>query len=145
MIAQDTIQQLIAAARQASKHAYAPYSHFPVGAAVLAASGKVYSGCNVENASFGLTVCGERVATWSALAAGEHEIIAVAVVTPNAATPCGACRQVLAEFAPGGNVDDVTVILAGSKKKGDGAQDYDILRLSDLLPRAFLPRHLSET
>jgi cytidine deaminase len=138
MIPQTKIDELVAAARRASEQAYARYSHYPVGAAVLTASGKVYVGCNVENASFGLTVCAERVAAWSAVAAGERQIVAVAVVTPNAATPCGACRQVLAEFAPAGGIEEMLVIVAGA-----GATQT--LHLSDLLPRAFLPRDLSTT
>ena len=77
-----------------------PYSRFAVGAAALAASGKVYTGVNIENASYGLTVCAERVAIWKAVSEGEREIKAVAVVTSNSVTPCGACRQVMAEFAP---------------------------------------------
>ena len=136
MIPQTKIDDLVSAARRAAKQAYVPYSHYPVGAVVLTASGKVFAGCNVENASYGLTVCAERVATWSAAAAGERQIVAVAVVTPNAATPCGACRQVLAEFAPAGGIEDMLVIIAGV-----GAPQ--ILHLSDLLPHAFLPRHLS--
>jgi cytidine deaminase len=79
--------------------AYAPYSRYPVGAAVLGKSGQVYSGCNVENVSFGLSICAERTAIFAAVSAGETELAALAVVTSNGGTPCGACRQVFLEFA----------------------------------------------
>ena len=98
--------ELIAAAREALKHAYAPYSKFQVGAAILTADGKTFTGCNVENASYGLTVCAERNAIFAAVAAsnvqpqGKIKLVAVAIATvPTvAAAPCGACRQVIAEF-----------------------------------------------
>ena len=105
------INALIAAARAARDHAYAPYSHFFVGAAVLARDGRVFAGCNVENASYGLTICAERAAVCAAVAAGVRALRAVAIVTdlPEPARPCGACRQVLAEFGPA-----MAVILVGS-------------------------------
>jgi cytidine deaminase len=90
--------QLIEAALAARSHAHAPYSHFHVGAAVLSASGRVFSGCNVENASYGLTLCAERVALACAVAAGERDFVALAVTTPGGGSPCGACRQFAAEF-----------------------------------------------
>jgi len=92
---------LIEQARAARSRAYAPYSHFSVGAALRVKSGRVFCGCNVENLSFGLTICAERVAVCAAIAAGETEFEAIAVVSDsvNPVTPCGACRQVLAEFA----------------------------------------------
>lgn len=93
-------QQLIEAAQRAAKNAHAPYSHFYVGAAILTASGEIFGGCNVENASYGLTICAERAAVCTAVAAGHREIVAVAVVTRGAHAPCGACRQVLSEFGP---------------------------------------------
>lgn len=95
-------QSLLELAQQARKNAYAPHSDFPVGAAVLARSGKTYAGCNVENASFGLSICAERVAIFNAVCAGEREIVEMALVTAakNPSRPCGACRQVLFEFGP---------------------------------------------
>jgi cytidine deaminase len=121
---------LVEAARGARKHAHAPYSRFPVGAAVLDERGRVHVGCNVENASYGLTICAERSAVAAAVAAGARAIRAVAVVTAArpAASPCGACRQVLAEFG----ADDVPVLLAGPR--GAVAQT---LAIGDLLPAAF--------
>lgn len=93
-------ERLIEAAQHAAKNAHAPYSRFHVGAAVLTASGEIFGGCNVENASYGLTICAERAGICSAVAAGQKEIVAVAVVTRGAHAPCGACRQVLSEFGP---------------------------------------------
>jgi cytidine deaminase len=135
MIPQDARDKLVALARQARQHAHAPYSRYPVGAAVLTASGHMYAGCNVENASYALTVCAERVAVCTAVVAGEQEIVAVAVVTSNGAAPCGACRQVLAEFLPAQGERDILVIV----DKGDA---QTMLRLSQLLPHTFLPRDL---
>ena len=94
------LKALTNGALAARKHAYAPYSHFAVGAAVLTPSGDVFAGCNVENASYGLTMCAERAAVCAAVAAGHKQIAAVAVATSGRHAPCGACRQVLAEFGP---------------------------------------------
>ncbi|MBI4712219.1 MAG: cytidine deaminase [Planctomycetes bacterium] len=95
-------QLLIKAARESLKHAYAPYSRFRVGAAVLTEKGKIFQGCNIENASYGLTVCAERVAIFNAIASGERHFKVMAITTSgkSPAYPCGACLQVLAEFAP---------------------------------------------
>ena len=101
MIDQAIQQQLIDAARHARTNAYAPYSQFQVGAAVLDERGQITAGANVENASSGLTLCAERVAAAAAVAHGARRLTAVAVVSPGGVTPCGACRQVLAEFGEG--------------------------------------------
>ena len=95
--------ELLEQARAARLQAYAPFSSFPVGAALLTRSGRLFAGCNIENISFGLTICAERVAVFSAVAAGEREFEAMAIVAESNSplVPCGACRQVLAEFAPG--------------------------------------------
>ena len=119
-------EDLIAKATEAREKAYAPYSHFAVGAALLAKSGRVYTGCNVENASYGLSVCAERVAVFKAVSEGERDFEALAVVTENGVTPCGACRQVLLEFG-----DDIQVIVA------DEAGEYRVFGLQELLPEAF--------
>jgi len=124
-------ENLIAKAMEARKKAYAPYSHFAVGAALLARSGRIYTGCNVENASYGLSVCAERVAVFKAVSEGERNFEAMAVVTENGVTPCGACRQVLMEFG-----DDIQVIVA------DEAGVYRVFVLPELLPEAFTPEHL---
>ncbi|MSP13359.1 MAG: cytidine deaminase [Chloroflexi bacterium] len=117
------------AARAVREHAYAPFSQFPVGAALLAESGKIYLGCNIENSSFGLTICAERVAIFNAVAAGEREIKAIAVVSRGGVTPCGACRQVLAEFthAP----EHVVVLVEDLEGK------VQCFTMAQLLPYAF--------
>ncbi len=124
---------LVAAAVAARGRAYAPYSGFSVGAALLARDGRVFTGCNVENASYGLTVCAERVALFKAVSEGAREFVALAVACGDApCSPCGACRQVLYEFAP-----DLTVILA----EGEGRR-WEKTTLSHLLPRGFGPADL---
>jgi cytidine deaminase len=127
-----TAEQLLVAAREAATRAYAPYSEFPVGAALLTDDGTMITGCNVENASYGLTVCAERVAVFCAAAAGHRTFRAIAVTAPRlaAVTPCGACRQVLNEFKPGDR--DLIVIL-------DGVAGPEQVPLDELLPRAFGP------
>jgi len=122
-------EALLSAAASAAKHAYSPYSQFCVGAAVETASGRVFSGCNVENASYGLTMCAERVAIFNAISQGDSKVVAVAISSEGAAYPCGACRQVLSEFGP-----EMQVILGDS----DG-QFSERLSLKDLLPKAFGP------
>jgi cytidine deaminase len=91
-------KDLIESAIQAREWAYAPYSHYAVGAALLTASGKVYEGVNIENAAFPTTMCAERVAIYKAVSEGEREFTAIAIATENGGSPCGSCRQVLAEF-----------------------------------------------
>ncbi len=121
--------EMINLAERASKNAYAPYSKFKVGACVLTDSGKVYTGCNFENSSFGMTICAERNAVGSAVADGERKIKAVAIFSPNMknCTPCGACRQVLSEFK---SDDGLDVIVQGE----DGVKVYPIEKL---LPETF--------
>jgi cytidine deaminase len=121
-------EQLIEAARRARTHAYAPYSKFSVGAAVLTASGEIVRGCNVENASYGLTTCAERTAIFTAVAAGHTAFVGLAVATPGAHPPCGACRQVLAEFC-----DDLPVLLVDA----EGLLPVRTTRLAELLPHRF--------
>ncbi len=117
---------LLDAAAQARQRAYAPYSRFQVGAALRAGSGRIYAGANVENASSGLTVCAERVAVWKAASEGERRIEALALITEPGATPCGACRQVLAEFEA-----DLPILVA------DTAGRAWLTTLKALLPDAF--------
>jgi len=124
-------QELIALATEARRKAYAPYSHYLVGAALLTASGKVYTGANVENASYGLAICAERTAAVKAVSDGEREFVAIAVVTENGGSPCGACRQVLNEFGPA-----MRVLIANV------AGEYEALALSELLPASFGPAQL---
>src|SRR5688500_8879206 len=127
------IRRLEKTARLAAASSYSPYSEFRVGAAVLMTSGNVFSGCNVENASFGLCNCAERTAIFTAVAGGEREIIAVAIDTPTPlpTAPCGACRQVINEFG-----SDAIVISVC-----DSAQRLE-LPLAKLLPAAFGPKNL---
>lgn len=123
---------LIEAAIQARRLAYAPYSKYPVGAALLTASGKIYSGVNIENAAYPVTICAERVAVFKAVSEGEKQFKAIAVVTENGGTPCGSCRQVIAEFGLG------THILVANARG-------ELLRegtAADFLPGAFRPEDL---
>jgi cytidine deaminase len=106
--------ELIQAALDAQQRAFCPYSNFPVGAALRTASGRVFQGVNVENASFGLTICAERVAASAAVAAGEKEFTEIVVVSRTGVSPCGACRQFLAEFNP-----DLPIVMIDSLKPGD--------------------------
>jgi cytidine deaminase len=98
-LSQEERAQLVEAARQAREWAYAPYSHYKVGAALLTASGKLYDGVNIENAAYSATICAERVAVVKAVSAGERQFTAIAVVTEKGGMPCGSCRQVLSEFS----------------------------------------------
>lgn len=121
-------EELLQRAKEARNLAYAPYSSFAVGAAVLASSGKIYTGCNIENASYGMTICAERVAIFSAIAAGERKFLALAVVcdTEEFCRPCGACRQVMEEFS-------VPRILMWRVKD----EEMDVKCLEELLPLTF--------
>jgi cytidine deaminase len=124
----DEQQNLIAAACEARYRAYAPYSNFQVGAALLTQDGRTFTGCNVENASYGLTICAERVAVGNAIAAGSKEFAALAIATGGGYTPCGACRQVLAEFC-----DGLQILLIDS----DQRNSVQTTSLTDLLPNRF--------
>ena len=127
------LDKLIAQAKQACRNAYCPYSHFPVGAAILTSSGRVFTGCNVENASFGLTICAERNAVFQMVSLGVEPIVAIVIYTPTieATAPCGACRQVLNEFCQDARVISVC----------DGNHRIDT-SLALLLPDSFGPRSL---
>ena len=129
---EDVIPVLLEVAANARKMSHSPYSHYKVGAALLAGSGNVYGGCNVENASYGLTICGERTAYVKAVSEGESDFLAIAVVTDNGGSPCGACRQFMAEFGL-----ETIVILAD--KKGN----YNLTTVGGLLPDAFTPDKLT--
>ncbi len=126
-------ERLIARAVEAQRRAYAPYSHYPVGAALLTRAGSVYTGVNVENAVFPLATCAERTAVVRAVAEGDTDFVALAVVTRDGGSPCGSCRQVLREF----NAGDLRVFIATP----DGR--YRERRLADLLPDSFGPQNLA--
>ena len=118
---------LVRIASQVRKWAYTPYSNYQVGAAVLTDSGRIYDGVNIENAAFPVTICAERNAIFKAVSNGERKFQAIAVVTKDGGTPCGSCRQVMAEFSP-----EMLVIMADDKGKITAEK-----KLSDLLPGAF--------
>jgi cytidine deaminase len=122
---------LIQAAIQAAENAYAPYSHYRVGAALLTESGKVYQGCNVENAAYGSSICAERTAILKAVSEGERQFKALAVATQNGGAPCGSCRQVMREFAA-----DMPVIIT------DFEGHTRLTSLQQLLPDSFGPENL---
>ena len=128
----ETYLVLIQAALQMRQRAYAPYSHYAVGAALLTASGRVFMGCNVENAAYPSSMCAERVAVYKAVSEGEKQFTAIVVATENGGTPCGGCRQVLAEFG----LDTVVLIV-----DGEGAVRQETT-VRDLLPGAFGPADL---
>lgn len=125
--------ELISRARQACGQAYVPYSHYPVGAAAYFSSGKIYTGCNVENASYGMTICAERNAIFQAIAKGERQLESIAIYVSRGVfpSPCGACRQVMREFAL-----DCSVILINEQG------ETKVTTLSQLLPDSFGPEHL---
>ena len=133
-MSEQSLAQLIETAKTARLQSIAPFSNFLVGAAVKTSAGKVYTGCNVESASYGLTVCAERVAIWKALSEGERQFSELAVVadTETLTPPCGTCRQIIHEFC-----EDATIVLANLRG------ETEICRIDDLLPRAFDARFLS--
>jgi cytidine deaminase len=125
-------EELVSAALQARTRAYAPYSHYQVGAALLLGDGSVVLGCNVENAAYPSTICAERVAMTSAVAQGRRDFVAIAVVTANGGSPCGGCRQVMAELGP-----QMVVYI------GDADGRYRTTTVRELLPDYFGPEHLT--
>lgn len=135
------IQELISAAMAQLERAYAPYSHFKVGAALLTGEGRIYTGCNIENAAYTPTNCGERTAFFKAVSEGERSFRAICIVggmdgVPTDYTaPCGVCRQVMMEFC---SPEEFEIILAR------GARDYQVYKLKDLLPRGFGPGNLEK-
>ena len=132
---EESLQSLIETATNARLQSVAPFSNFLVGAAVRTENGKVYTGCNVESASYGLTVCAERVAIWKALSEGERQFTELAVVadTESLTPPCGTCRQIIWEFAK-----HATIVLANLRGQ------RETVSIKDLLPRAFDARYLKE-
>jgi len=125
-------QRLVDLANTVRQHAYVPYSNYRVGAAVLTKSGRVFTGVNVENASYPETMCAERVAVLRAVSEGERDLEMISVVTDNGGSPCGGCRQVLVEFG----LDTIVLIANGEGKI------LKEMTVKDLLPEAFLPEHL---
>lgn len=125
-------QSIIDLANAARRHAYVPYSKYPVGAALRTKSGRLYTGVNIENAAYPHTMCAERVAIFKAVSEGETEFEVISVVTNNGGSPCGGCRQVLAEFGL-----DTIVLIAD----GEGKLQKE-LTVAELLPEAFTPAHL---
>ena len=131
-ITKEEQQSLIDLANEARRRAYAPYSKYPVGAALRTKSGRLYTGVNIENAAYPHTMCAERVAIFKAVSEGETEFEVIAVVTNNGGSPCGGCRQVLAEFG----LDTLVLIADG------GGRLQKSVTVADLLPEAFTPDHL---
>ena len=125
-------QSLIDLANEARKHAYVPYSKYPVGSALRTKSGRIYTGVNVENAAYPHTMCAERVAIFKAISDGESEFDAIVVVTNNGGSPCGGCRQVMAEFG----LDTIVLIADGN---GNLKKEMTV---AELFPEAFTPDHL---
>ncbi len=131
-ISQEEKQSLIDLANEARRRAYVPYSKYPVGAALCTKSGRIFTGVNVENASYPQTMCAERVAIFKAVSEGETEFEVIAVVTNNGGSPCGGCRQVMAEFA----LDAIVLFGNGT---GELVKETTV---NELLPEAFTPQHL---
>jgi cytidine deaminase len=139
-VTESEVEALVAAAREVRLRAWAPYSRFQVGAALLGADGEIYTGINVENVTFGLTVCAERAAVIAAVGAGCQQFRALVVCTDASppAAPCGMCRQTLVEF-----MDDLPVFLVGpAPAAGDQDEAVERVRLARLMPHAFTPRDL---
>lgn len=133
MLTDELRQKLVETARTARRWAYAPYSGYEVGAALLTESGRIYEGVNIENAAYPTSICAERVAVFKAVSEGERRIIAIAVATSNGGMPCGSCRQVLAEFG----LDTMVFVVDGNGKVVQEAT------VENLLPGAFTPADLT--
>lgn len=133
MVIAEERDELVQTAIEARRWAYAPYSQYAVGAALLASSGKIYTGTNIENAAYPVTICAERVAIFKAVSEGEKEFKAIAVVTGNGGFPCGSCRQVMAEFGL-----ETSVIIAD-----DQGKIHSESSVRELLPGAFTPNSLT--
>jgi cytidine deaminase len=125
-------QSLVDLANIARQRAYVPYSHYPVGAALRSSTGRIFTGVNVENAAYPQTMCAERVAMFKAVSEGEKEFEVITVVTDNAGSPCGGCRQVMAEFG----LDTIVILADGT---GRIVKETTV---RELLPDAFTPEHL---
>ncbi|MEW6013408.1 MAG: cytidine deaminase [Elusimicrobiota bacterium] len=130
-----TMKKLIELAKKAQKNSYSPYSRYPVGASVVGSSGKIYTGTNIENASFGLSICAERVAIFKAISNGEKQIKDVCVVAKSA-TPCGACRQVILEFAD----KNSSVICVDYHPIEKNKEKINVIKVSKLLYKPFDPQ-----
>jgi cytidine deaminase len=135
MLSDEIRQRLIGKAQEARQQAYAPYSHYQVGAALLTHRGDIFGGANIENAAYPTSMCAERVAIYKAVSEGQREFLAIAVVTENGGSPCGSCRQVLAEFGL-----DTIVLIADAA--GNLLQEMTV---AGLLPGAFGPADLGVT
>jgi cytidine deaminase len=133
-LTEDERRALIDLAKEARRRAYAPYSNYPVGAVLRTRSGRIFTGCNVENAAYPTSMCAERIAIYKAVSEGEKEFDVIAVVTPNGGTPCGSCRQVMAEFGL-----DTLVLVADAE--GRMVQESTV---AGLLPGAFTPKDLKK-
>jgi cytidine deaminase len=133
-LTQNEKQSLVDLANTARQRAYAPYSHYPVGSALRTKTGRIFTGVNVENAAYPQTMCAERIAIFKAVSEGEKEFEVITVVTDNGGSPCGGCRQVMAEFG----LDTVVILADGS------GQIVKETTVSELLPDAFTPEHLEK-
>jgi len=131
-LTQSERQSIIDLANEARKKSYAPYSHYPVGAALRTKTGRMYTGVNIENAAYPTGICAERVAIFKAVSEGELEFDVIAVVTDNGGSPCGSCRQVMAEFG----LDTIVLIADGNGRL------LEEITVDKLLPLAFTPKHL---
>ncbi|MGQ4832637.1 MAG: cytidine deaminase [Candidatus Asgardarchaeia archaeon] len=133
-------KELLTRAKDAMVHSYSPYSHFKVGAAIVTSSGKIYTGTNIENASYGLTICAERVAIFKAVSEGEREISAIAIISDSkdVISPCGSCRQVISEFSRSPPNDTIVIMSNYNMEK------IIVTKISELLPMSFSSKYLKK-